>query len=133
MCIPFVLLMSVPAYSFTTTVLQLTCFCKSRVSPLVCNEVLFSFPLIFPSFFAQCELFSFHVHVCVCACACACVCVCACVCALVLTVSAAVRFIPSPPALVLSRNTKMSDLGRETDTCTQMNQELSKTSRLSNT
>ena len=26
------------------------------------------------------------------------------------TVSAAVRLIPSPPALVLSRNTKMSDL-----------------------
>ena len=32
--IPFVLLMSVPA-CFTTTVLQLTCFCKSHVSPLM--------------------------------------------------------------------------------------------------
>ena len=58
--IHFVLLMSVPA-CFTTTVLQLTCFCKSHVSPLVCNEVLFSFFVFSPIFPAQRELFSFHV------------------------------------------------------------------------
>ena len=31
----------------------------------------------------------------------------------ILTVSAAVRLIPRPPALVLRRNTKMSDLAKK--------------------
>lgn len=45
---------------------------------------------------------------------------------LLLTVSAAVRLIPSPPALVLSRNTNMSDLRWNTYTCICMNTQTEK-------